>query len=178
MSKIPLSAPVIMGNEWDYIKDCLDTSWVSSAGNYVDKFEESISSYTGSKYAIACVNGTSALQLSLRLVGVKSGDEVMVPTLTFIAPINAVRYLDANPIFFDCDQYFNIDVEKTIDFIKNETFFKNGITKNKLTKKKISAIIPVHVWGNASNIKELIKICNDRNIAIVEDASESLRHFL
>ena len=82
-----------------YKGDCLDTSWVSSAGNYVDKFEESISSYTGSKYAIACVNGTSALQLSLRLVGVKSGDEVMVPTLTFIAPINAVRHLDTSLSF-------------------------------------------------------------------------------
>ena len=148
MSKIPLSIPKIDGNEWKYIKECLDAGWVSSAGKYVERFEDKIADYTGSKYAIACINGTSALQVSLHLVGVKEGDEVIVPTLTFIAPVNAIFYNNASPLFMDSDAYYNLDIEKTITFIKDETFFKNGTTFNKLTNKKISAIIPVHIWGN------------------------------
>ena len=171
---IPLSVPNISGREWDYVKECLDTEWVSSAGKYVDKFEEEIASYTKSKYAIACTNGTSALQVSLRLVGVKDGDEVIVPSLTFIAPVNAIKYNNANPIFMDADQYYNIDISKTVDFIKNETYFKNGYTYNNITKKRISAIVPVHMWGNAVNLDDLIPICEERNISVIEDASESL----
>ena len=171
---IPLSVPNISGNEWKYVKECLDTEWVSSAGKYVDKFESDIAKYTGSKYAIACVNGTSALQVSLRLVGVKAGDEVIIPTLTFIAPVNAISYNNARPIFMDVDQYYNIDVNKTIDFIKNETYFKDGFSYNKNTKNRIVAIVPVHMWGNAVAFKDLIPVCNVRNIAIVEDSSESL----
>ena len=171
---IPLSVPNICGNEWKYVKECLDTEWVSSAGKYVNKLEQNISKYTGSKYAIACINGTSALQVSLRLAGVSSGDEVIVPTLTFIAPINAVAYNEAKPIFMDADNYYNLDVEKTIEFLKNETIFKNGYTYNKSTNNKISAIIPVHIWGNAVWLNDLIPLCDERNIAVVEDASESL----
>ena len=171
---IPLSVPKISGNEWEYVKECIDTEWVSSAGKYVDLFENKIAKYTGSKFAIACVNGTSALQVSLRLAGVKSGDEVIVPTLTFIAPINAVVYNGAKPIFMDADSFYNMDAEKTIEFIKEETVFTNGYTYNKATNSKISAIIPVHVWGNAVWLDELIPLCQERNIAVVEDASESL----
>ncbi len=171
---IPLSVPSLKGNELKYVKNCVDTEWVSSAGKYVVKFENEIASYTKSKYAIACVNGTAALQVSLRLAGVVKGDEVIVPTLTFIAPINAVIYNNAHPVFMDADNYYNIDVEKTIDFIENETFFKNGNSFNKRTNRRVSAIIPVHVWGNACNLEDLINICNSRNISIVEDASESL----
>lgn len=171
---IPLSVPSIQGNEWKYIKECLDTEWVSSAGKFVDLFEQKIAEYCGAKYAIACVNGTSALQISLILAGVKQGDEVIVPTLTFIAPINVVRYLNAQPVFMDCDDYYNIDPGKTIDFIKNGTFFRDGYSYNKKTKARISAIIPVHVFGNAVNFEELYNICIERNIKIVEDATESL----
>jgi len=171
---IPLSVPNISGNEWEYVKECLDTEWVSSAGKYVDKFEEEIASYTKSKFAIACTNGTSALQVSLRLVGVEAGDEVIVPSLTFIAPVNAITYNNANPIFMDADQYYNMDVEKTIEFIKNETIFKNRFTYNKATNKKISAILPVHMWGNACELDAIVDLCEKRNIAVVEDASESL----
>lgn len=174
---IPLSIPFLNGNEWKYVKECIDTEWVSSAGEFVDLFEQRITDYTGAKYAIACVNGTSALQVSLRLVGVEAGDEVIVPTLTFIAPINAVSYNGASPIFMDSDKYYNLDHEKTIQFINKETIFKDGYTYNKKTKKRISAILPVHVWGNASWLDELIPLCQERNIAIVEDASESLGTF-
>jgi len=171
---IPLSEPLISGNEWKYVKECLDTGWVSSAGKYVDLFEEKISEYTGAKYAIACVNGTSALQVSLKLAGVESGDEVIVPSLTFIAPVNAVNYLNAEPVFMDSDDYFNIDPEKTIDFIKKETKYSKGFTINKNTGKKVKAIIPVHVLGNAVWLDDLYEICKERNIKIIEDASESL----
>ena len=174
MSNIPLSVPTLDGNEWKYIKECLDTNWVSSAGKYVELFEKKVCDFTKSKYAIACVNGTSAIHISLKLAGVKKGDEVIVPTLTFIAPINAVSYNGADPIFMDSDDFYNIDVRKTIDFLKNETVFKNGFTYNKKTHKKISAVLPVHVWGNAVGLDELIPFCKKRNISVVEDASESL----
>ena len=157
-----------------YIKKCLDSEWVSSAGKYVALFEQKIAEYTGAKFAVACVNGTSALQVSLRLVGVQPGDEVIVPTLTFIAPVNAIHYNCANPIFMDADKYYNIDVEKTISFIEKESTFKNGFTYNKKTNNRISAIVPVHVFGNANWLDKLVKLCMERNIAIIEDASESL----
>jgi len=171
---IPLSVPSLKGKEWQYVKECLDTEWVSSAGQYVDLFEKKIAEYTGSKYAIACLNGTAAIQVSLRLAGVNPGDEVIIPTLTFIASVNAASYNNASPIFIDSDNHYNLDVEKTIDFINNETLFNNGFTYNKVTNKKISAILPVHVWGNACLLKNLVDLCNERNIVIVEDASESL----
>jgi len=177
MSKIPLSVPSLKGKEWKYVKECIDTEWISSAGKYVDLFEKKIAEYTGKKYAVACVNGTAALQVSLRLAGVEPDDEVIVPTLTFIAPVNAIAYNGANPVFMDSDEYYNIDVEKTINFIKNETIFKDGFTYNKITNKRISAIVPVHIWGNAVWLDELVSICNERNIYIVEDASEGLGTF-
>ena len=174
---IPLSVPTLKGNELKYVKECIDTEWVSSAGKYVELFEQKIAEYTGSKYAVACVNGTAAIQVSLRLAGVKPSDEVIVSTLTFIASVNAITYNNATPIFMDADKYYNLDSEKTIEFIKNETVYKNGFTYNKNTDKKISAILPVHVWGNACWLDELIELCEERNIAVVEDACESLGTF-
>ncbi|MDB4037922.1 LegC family aminotransferase [Candidatus Thioglobus sp.] len=174
---IPLCVPNLNGNEWQYVKECLDTEWVSSAGKYVDLFEQKILEYTGAKYAVACINGTAALQVSLRLAGVCQGDEVIVPTLTFIAPVNAIAYNGANPVFMDVDNYYNLDVEKTIEFIQNETFLKDGFSYNKKSNKKIAAIMPVHMWGNPVWLDELIHVCKKSNIAIVEDASESLGSF-
>jgi len=174
MFDIPLSEPSLKGNEWQYVKECLDTEWVSSAGKYVGLFEKKIAEHTNAKYAVACVNGTSALQVSLRLAGVEPGDEVIVPTLTFIAPVNAVAYNGASPIFMDSDEYYNIDTDKTIEFIRQKTVFQDGFTYNKTTEKRISAIVPVHVWGNATWLDELIQLCEERNISIVEDAAESV----
>jgi len=171
---IPISVPSIQGNEWKYIKECLDTEWVSSAGKYVDLFEQKIAEYTGVKYAIACVNGTAALHISLLVAGVKTNDEVIVPTLTFISPINVVRYCNAYPVFMDADDFYNIDVEKTIKFIEEETIFNDSFTYNRKTNRKISAIIPVHIFGNAVDMEKLDPICKERNIKIIEDASESL----
>ncbi|HDY75011.1 MAG TPA: LegC family aminotransferase, partial [Candidatus Marinimicrobia bacterium] len=171
---IPLSVPHISGNEWQYIKECLDTGWVSSIGKYVDAFESAICGYTGVKYAVASTNGTAALQIALKLVGVLPDDEVIVPTVTFIAPVNAVHFTGARPVFMDCDQYYNIDVNKTVEFIKQETIFKNGYKINKTTNSRIPAIIPVHIFGNAVDLEPLVSICKERNIKIVEDAAESL----
>lgn len=171
---IPLSVPHIAGNEWKYVKECLDTEWVSSAGKYVDKFEEDICRHTRAGHAVACVNGTAALQVSLQLAGVAPGDEIIVPTVTFIAAVNAVTYAGAEPIFMDCDDYYNIDVDKTVEFIEKETVFQRGVTRNRTTKRKISAVIPVHVFGNAADLERLLPVCRERNIKVIEDASESV----
>jgi perosamine synthetase len=171
---IPLSVPCLQGNEWKYVKECLDTEWVSSAGQYVDRFETDFCQLTGAGYAVACVNGTSALQVALRLVGVHPGEEVIVPTLTFIATVNTAKYLGAEPVFMDCDEYYNIDVHKTTEFIERETEFRNGNTYSRYTGRRIAAIVPVHVFGNAVRMQDLVSLCRSRNISIVEDAAESL----
>ena len=171
---IPLSVPNLKGNESIYLKNCIDTEWVSSVGKYVNDFEFQIAKYTGTKYAVACSSGTAALQLSLIAVGVEPDDEVIVPTMTFIATPNSVSYLNANPVFLDCDKYLNIDIEKLETFFKEETYYKDGSTFNKLSNKKISAIIPVHVSGNAVDMESIVSICEHRNIKIVEDAAEAM----
>ncbi|MBI1911093.1 MAG: LegC family aminotransferase [Deltaproteobacteria bacterium] len=174
--KIPLSSPEISGNEWSYIKECLDTGWVSSAGEYVSRFEKMMAEYVGGAYAVSTVNGTSALHISLVALGVSPQDEVIVPALTFIAPVNAVRYCGASPVFMDCDpETLCIDISKFTEFIERECFQRSdGFTCNRTTKKRIKAVIPVHVFGHPARMDELIKICSQRNIDIIEDATESL----
>jgi len=176
--KIPLSEPNFLGNEKKYLNDCIDSGWVSSAGSYVDKFEESIARYTGAKNAISIVNGTSAIQLALKVAGVRQGHEVIAPTLTFIAPINAISYLGAKPVFIDSDPCFNLDIEKTIDFLKTKVQYKNGQNINKDTGKIVKAILPVHIFGTPIDLTQLVQICSERNIKVVEDASESLGSFV
>ncbi|MBE2886759.1 LegC family aminotransferase [Geobacter anodireducens] len=171
---IPLSVPCLKGNEWKYVKECLDTEWVSTAGKYVETFEKDFAAFVGSRYAVACVNGTAALQVALRIVGVCAGDEVIVPTLTFIATVNAVTYLGAEPVFMDCDEYYNIDVRKTAEFLEQETEFRDGSTWSRATGRRIAAIVPVHVFGNAARMSELVALCRERNIKVVEDSTESL----
>ncbi len=171
---IPLSVPHIAGNEWQYIKECLDTEWVSSAGKYVDLFEQQVAKLAGSKFAIACVNGTAALQVALEVAGLKPDEEVIVPTLTFIASVNAVRYNRAEPIFFDCDDYYCLNIDKIIEFIRQETIFKHGASFNRKTGKRIRALVAVHVFGNAVNLEPLLELCHERGILVVEDAAESI----
>ncbi|MBN4056219.1 LegC family aminotransferase [Rhodothermus sp. AH-315-K08] len=171
---IPLCVPVIEGNEWTYVKDCLDTGWVSSAGTYVTLFEERMAEYTGVRFAVACVNGTSALQISLKLAGVRPDDEVIVPTISFIAPINAIHYNGARPVFMDTDEFYTLDTRKTIRFISEETTFRDGATYNRITGRRISALIVVHVFGNAVDLEDLIPLCDERGIVVVEDGAESL----
>lgn len=178
---IKLHEPFISGNEWKYIKNCLDEGWVSSAGKYVDLFEKKITKYTGAKHAVACINGTSALQISLRLVGVGTNDEVIVPSMTFISPVNAINYNNAKPIFMDNDDYYTIDVNKTIEFLNKKTRTilrkKIPITINKKTGNHIVALIVVHLFGNATKLDKLIDLCRTKNISIIEDAAESIGTF-
>lgn len=171
---IPLSVPSLKGNEWKYVKECIDTEWVSSAGLYVDRFESEFAAFVHAARAVACVNGTAALHVALKIVGVLPGEEVIVPTLTFIATVNSVRYLGGVPVFMDCDEYFNIDVEKTVDFLNKETEIRGGKTYNRRTGRRIAAIVPVHVFGNAVRLHQIADVCRERNIRIVEDATESL----
>lgn len=175
-SIMPLSEPEISGNEWKYIKECLDTGWVSSVGKYVTRFEEMMADYVGADYAVATVNGTSALHISLIAAGVQPGDEVIVPALTFIAPVNAVRYCGAYPVFMDCDpETLCMDILKVIDFIDSECeLHKDGYTYNKNSGRRIVAIIPVHIFGHPVDMNALLNICEKGNIAIIEDATESL----
>ena len=182
---ISLHEPLLTGNEWKYVKNCLDQGWVSSKGKYIDIFEKKMAKYTGAKYAVACINGTSALQISLKLAGVKRGDEVIVPSMTFIAPVNAIKYNDAKPVFMDNDEHYTIDVNKTVDFINKETrtvvrktFGNNlSITINKKTGNRITAVIVVHVFGNAVSLESLADLCRKKNIALIEDAAESVGTF-
>ncbi len=174
---IPLYPPNIPKKSIYYLKKCVDENFVSTSGNLISLFEKKISNFTSSKYVVALNSGTSGLHLALKIIGIKSHDEVIVPTLTFVATINAVIYNRCSPIFMDSDDYYNIDIRKVINFLKEETIFKKNYTFNKQTKKRIYAIIITHVWGNAVNLLDLVKICKKRNIKIIEDASESLGTF-
>ena len=129
-------SPKIIGNEFKYVKKSIKEGWISLGSN-IEKFEDKIKKYLNIKYSVAVNSGTAALHLSLILSNVKSGDEVIVPSLTFISPVNTVRYCGAYPIFMDCDEFFNLDEEKTIEFINKNTYFKNGFTYNKKTRKKL-----------------------------------------
>jgi len=174
MKKISLAEPNIGNKEWQYLKECLDSGWVSSSGSFVKRFEKFVSKKTKIKHATAVVNGTSALHLSLYVLGIRETNEVLVPSLSFIAPINTIRYLGAVPVFMDCNEHHTMDITKTLEFLNNETFMKAGSCYNKKSKKRIAAVLPVHTWGNPVQVNQLYSICRKKNIKIVEDASESL----
>jgi perosamine synthetase len=171
---IPLSVPNLSVKEWQNIKECLDTNWVSSSGSFVRDFEDAISKYVKAKNAVACVNGTSGLFIALKLSGVKSGNEVIVPTLTFIAPVNTVRYLGAQPIFMDCDDYMNLDAHKLREFFQKECRMTREGLKNKRSNRIIKAIIPVHVFGNPCDMALIMKLARKYGLKVIEDATESL----
>ena len=177
MKIFPLSAPYLKFKESIYVKECIHSEWISSNGKFIEMFETELCKYTQSKFVISCVNGTSALHIALKILGVDSSCEVIVPSLTFIAPVNAVRYCNAAPIFMDSDHTHNLDLKKTIKFLEEETIQKNNICYNIKTNKIIKALIPVHVWGNAIELDSLVIACKKRNIKIVEDSSESLGTF-
>ena len=179
---IPLSVPNINGNEWQYVKDCLDTGWISSAGSYVNKFEEAIKNYTGAKHAIACMNGTAGLQISLQLAGVSNEDIVIAPNLTFVATLNAITYTGAQIILMDvCKDTWQLDVDLLLKWLKENTKTKivNGksICIEKFSGKKIGAIMPVYVLGGFVNIEQLLKISENYAIPLVEDSTEALGSF-
>ena len=170
-----LSAPNISGNEWKYIKDCLDTGWVSSVGAYVEKFEKMTAEFAGAKYAIATSSGTTALHICLILNGIESGDYVIAPNLTFVASINAIKYTNADPILIDADEHtWQMDLDLLEKFLAEETEIKNGKSIYKKDGRKIKAIMPVHVLGNMCDMDRLLAISKKNNLVVVEDATEAL----
>ena len=173
---IPLHAPHFGGNEKKYLNECIDSTFVSSVGSFVDLFEQKIAGYTGAKFAIACVNGTNALHIAMLVNGVGRNDEVLSQALTFIATANAISYIGAQPVFIDVDKdtlgmspdalqiFLQVSAEKKAD----------GFTYNKSTGKKISACIPMHTFGFPCRIEQIVAICREWNIVLIEDAAESL----
>jgi perosamine synthetase len=174
---IPLHAPHISKNDIIKVSKTLKSGWVSSSGKLINEFENNLSKYTGSKYCLAVSSGTSALHLSLLAIKLKENDEVIVPSVTFIAPVNAINYVGAKPIFMDVDNHLNIDSIKVINFLNKHTYKKNGYTYNKKSRKRIRAIIIVHVFGNPANIEDILKVCRKKNIECIEDSAEGLGSF-
>ena len=174
-SFIPLHEPNFNGKEREYVLDTINSTYVSSLGPYVDKFELMMADLSKTKKAVAIVNGTSALQVALRLSGVGSGDEVLTQALTFIATINAIIYNGASPIFLDVDlDTMGLSPKAVEYFLKEFGELREGVCYNKKTNKKISACMPMHTFGFPVHLDELIKVCNDWNIPVVEDAAESI----
>ena len=171
---IPLSVPNLKGNELKYVSHAVETEWVSTGGPYVDDFEEKIAAYVNAKGAVSCQNGTSGLHIALEVCGVTKEDAVIVPTLTFIAAVNPVKYIGAEPIFMDCDDSLCMDADKLELFCETECAFVDGRLINKETQKYIKAIIIVHVFGNIANMDKLMSIANKYNLKVVEDATEAI----
>ena len=170
-----LSGPNIAGNEWKYVKDCLDTGWVSSVGAYVEKFEKQTAEFTGAKYAVATSSGTTALHVCLILNGVEKDDYIIAPNVTFVASINAIKYTGADPILIDIDaKTWQMDLDLLEKFLIEETESNNGWSIYKKNGRKIKAIMPVHVLGNMCNMERLLQIAERYNLIVIEDSTEAL----
>ena len=172
---IALHEPLFVGNEKQYIEECLDSTFVSSVGKFVDRFEEDMARFTGAKKAVVCVNGTNALHLALKLAGVKQNDEVITQPLTFIATANAISYCGAHPVFVDIDKdTLGLSPNALELFLSQHTEQKTDGCYNKTTNRKIAAIVPMHTFGHPCRIDEIAEICQQYKIELVEDAAESL----
>lgn len=176
---IPLSVPTISGNEWQYVKDCLDTGWISSAGKFVNDFENQIAQYVKINHAIACMNGTVGLQSALNVLGVSNNDIVLTTNLTFVATLNSISYTGAEPILFDIDQStWQIDLNLVENWLNENTILKeykgqlHSYTQK--SNKKIGALVPVHVLGGLADIEKLLAISEKYHIPIMEDSTEAL----
>lgn len=177
-SFVPLSVPVFNGNEKKYLEECIDTTFVSSVGKFVDHFEEMVAEYTGAKKAVVCVSGTNALHMAMILVGVERDDEVITQALTFIATCNAISYIGAHPVFIDVDRdtmgLSPVAVQKWLD---NNAELREGVCYNKATGRRIKSCVPMHTFGHPVHLDELVEVCKNWNIELVEDAAESIGSF-
>jgi perosamine synthetase len=172
---IPLIVPEICGNEWQYVKDCLDTAWVSSVGSYVERFEQMVAEQAGTKYAVATVNGTAALHVALLVAGVRADEEVLVSTLTFIAPVNAIRYVGAWPVFIDAEpDYWQMDPARVVEFLERDCRWTEGSLYNRRTGRRIAAILPVHVLGHPVDLDPIVEVADKFGLRVIEDATEGL----
>ena len=170
-----LHEPSFHGNEWLYVKECLDSTFVSSVGAFVDRFESDLAQFTGAKHAVAVVNGTAALHIALLLAGVQSNDEVLIPALTFVATANAVAYCNATPHFVDSEERtLGLDSIKLYSYLARHTERHSGQCVNRATQKIIRALVPMHTFGHPVDIEGMLKVAHDFNLILVEDAAESL----
>lgn len=172
---IPLSVPDVSGNEWRYVKECLDTGWVSSVGAFVTRFERECAAALGVPHAVATASGTAALHVALLLAGVGADDEVLVSTLTFIAPANAVRYVGAWPVFIDAEpHYWQMDPERLENFLSTSCERVHGQLCNRVTGRRVAAVLPVHILGHPCDVDAIIDIADRYSLQVVEDATETL----
>ena len=172
---VALHEPRFDGKEWEYLKECLDSTFVSSVGKFVDRFEAELAAFTGAKHAVAVGNGTLALHVALRLAGVKRDDEVIIPALTFIATANAVSYCGAFPHFADCEERtLGLDPEALREYLKTAAEVRGGVCINRATGRAIRALVPMHAFGHPMDIESLLGVARDFRLALVEDAAESL----
>jgi aminotransferase in exopolysaccharide biosynthesis len=170
-----LHEPSFTGNEWLYLKECLDSTFVSSVGKFVDRFETDLARFTGAKHAVAVVNGTAALHIALKLAGVKADDEVLIPALTFVATANAVTYCNATPHFVDSEvRTLGVDAAKLRDYLTSYTEQHAGQCVNRASGRVIRALVPMHAFGHPVDLNGLLAVAHDFNLALVEDAAESL----
>lgn len=172
---VPLCVPEIGGREWDYTKSCLDTGWVSSVGRFVDRFEEEVAAKVGVRSAVATTNGTAALHTALIACGVLPDDEVLVSSLTFIAPVNAIRYTGAWPVFIDAEpDYWQMSPDGVRAFLARNCSSRNGSLYNKNTGRRISAILPVDILGHPADMQQVVDIARNYGLKVIEDATEAL----
>lgn len=172
---VPLSVPKFVGNEKKYLNECIDTTFVSSVGKFVDRFEEDMARYAGAKKAVVCVNGTNALHMALMLSGVERDDEVLTQALTFIATCNALSYIGAHPVFLDVDlTTMGLSPEAVKEWLAKNAEVRNGVCYNKRTGRRVKACVPMHTFGHPVRIEELLAVCEEYYIALVEDAAESI----
>lgn len=175
---VPLSVPKFIGNEKKYLEECIDTTFVSSVGKFVDRFEEMVAEYTGAKRAVVCVSGTNALHMAMMLVGVERDDEVLTQALTFIATCNAISYIGAHPVFIDVDKdTMGLSPKAVRVWLEANAEIKEEICYNKITGRRIKACVPMHTFGHPVHLDELMEVCKAWHIELVEDAAESLGSF-
>ncbi|TPW19578.1 MAG: DegT/DnrJ/EryC1/StrS aminotransferase [Elusimicrobia bacterium] len=175
MKKLSLHEPVFAGNEWAYVKECIDTGWVSSAGKFVERFEGELAKRTGTKYGVAVVNGTAALDLALKILGVTAADEVIVPSLTFIATVNAIAYQGATPLFLDVEETtYGLDPDALEAYLARETEMRGGACVRKSSGRRIAACVPMHALGHPVRLLPLLAACAKRSIPVIEDAAEAI----
>ena len=175
---VPLHAPLFIGNEKKYLDECIDTTFVSSVGKFVDRFEEEIAAYTGAKKAVVCVSGTNALHMAMLLADIKREDEVLTQALTFIATCNAISYIGARPVFIDVDKdTLGLSPKAIEQWLEKNAELKNGTCYNKNSGRRVRACIPMHTFGHPVKIDELVDICKDWHIELIEDAAESIGSF-
>lgn len=172
---IPLIVPEMRGNELAYLRECIETNWVSYLGPFVTRFEDLMTKFVGTRYAVATTSGTAALHIALLVAGVQPDDEVLVSDLTFIAPVNAIRYCAAFPVFIDATaEHWQMDAEKVVDFVKKECQVVRGRLINRLTGRAVTAVVPVHILGHPVDIQPIVDVAQEYGLRVIEDATETL----